>query len=69
MMVGLLILLSGLFIWLLFSEKSWIADALDKYAQDEKEYWLQSPEDYFKGPDTSSEDTKSVAFSFSGDML
>ena len=39
-MVGLLILLSGLFIWLLFSEKSWIADALDKYAQDEKEYWL-----------------------------
>ena len=40
MMVGLLILLSGLFIWLLFSEKSWIADALDKYAQDEKEYSL-----------------------------
>ena len=30
MMVGLLILLSGLFIWLLFSEKSWIADALDR---------------------------------------
>ena len=38
-----------------------------KYDKDEKEYWLQSPEDYFKEPDTSSDDTKSVSFSFSSD--
>ena len=38
-----------------------------KYDKDEEEYWLQSPEDYFKEPDTSSDDTKSVSFSFSSD--
>ena len=38
-----------------------------KYDKDEEEYWLQSPEDYFKAPDTSSEDTKSFSFSISSD--
>ncbi len=38
-----------------------------KYDKDEKEYWLQSPEDYFMAPDTSSDDTKSISFSFSSD--
>ena len=38
-----------------------------KYDKDEEEYWLQSPEDYFKAPDTSSEDTKSISFSISSD--
>ena len=38
-----------------------------KYDKDVEEYWLQSPEDYFKAPDTSSEDTKSFSFSISSD--
>ena len=38
-----------------------------KYDKDEEEYWLQSPEDYFKAPDTSSENTKSISFSISSD--
>jgi hypothetical protein len=38
-----------------------------KYDKDEEEYWLQSPEDYFKAPDTSSDDTKSFSFSISSD--
>ena len=38
-----------------------------KYDSDEKEYWLQSPEDYFKKPDTSSENTKTISFSLSSD--
>ena len=38
-----------------------------KYDKDEEEYWLQSPNDYFKKPDTSSENAKSMSFSFSSD--
>ena len=38
-----------------------------KYDKGDEEYWLQSPEDYFKEPDTSSDDTKSISFSFSSD--
>ena len=38
-----------------------------KYDKDEEEYWLQSPEEYFKAPDTSSDDTKSISFSISSD--
>ena len=38
-----------------------------KYDKDEEEYWLQSPEDYFNAPDTSSDDTKSISFSISSD--
>ena len=38
-----------------------------KYDKDNEEYWLQSPEEYFKAPDTSSDDTKSISFSISSD--
>ena len=38
-----------------------------KYDKGDEEYWLQSPEDYFKEPDTSSDDTKSITFSFSSE--
>lgn len=38
-----------------------------KYDKEEEEYWLQSPEDYFKKPDSSSENSKSFSFSLSSD--
>ncbi|MBT4958081.1 MAG: hypothetical protein HOM78_09840 [Candidatus Marinimicrobia bacterium] len=38
-----------------------------KYDKDDVEYWLQSPEDYFKKPDTSTENTNSMSFSISSD--
>jgi hypothetical protein len=57
--------------WLMNSETGEImiegTDKILKYDKDEKEYWLQSPEDYFKVPDTSSENTKSMSFSMSSD--
>ena len=42
-------------------------DKILKYDKDEEEYWLQSPEDYFKEPNTNSDDKKSFSFSFSSD--
>ena len=36
-----------------------------KYNKKKEEYWLQSPIDYFKEPDTSSNYTKSISFSSS----
>ena len=57
--------------WLLNSETGEImiegTDKILKYDKDEEEYWLQSPEDYFKVPDTISENSHSFSFSFSSD--
>ena len=57
--------------WLMNGETGEImidgTEKIVKYDNDDEEYWLQSPEDYFKEPDTSSDDTRSVSFSFSSD--
>jgi hypothetical protein len=57
--------------WLMNGETGEImidgTEKIIKYDNDDEEYWLQSPEDYFKEPDTSSDDTRSVSFSFSSD--
>tara|TARA_B100001996_G_scaffold327459_1_gene274324 strand:+ start:785 stop:1606 length:822 start_codon:yes stop_codon:yes gene_type:complete len=37
------------------------------YNKDEEEYWLQSPEDYFRLPDTSTDNNKTISYSFSSD--
>ena len=57
--------------WLMNSETGEIlidgTDKILKYDIEEEEYWLQSPEDYFKKSDTNSNDKKSFSFSFSSD--
>lgn len=57
--------------WLMDGETGEImingTDKIIKYDKEDEEYWLQSPEDYFKKPDTSSENSKSFSFSISSD--
>ena len=55
--------------WLMDDETGTImidgSEKIIKYNKKKEEYWLQSPVNYFKEPDTSSNNTKSFSFSFS----
>ena len=57
--------------WFIDSETGEImiegTDHILMYDKEDKEYWLESPENYFKEQDTSSEGKKSFSFSFGSD--